>query len=385
MTDAELIARVKYMNLTTERSSPLDMALAAIDAKHCDEFVRAKARGLIRGYDARWASDDWESVAIEQQFQLPIINPESGKPSRTFRYAGKRDGLIRYIPANKLWLREGKTCSEDIADGAAPYWRRLTIDAQVSIYVLSQWQEGTKVDGTLYDVIRKPSIRPKEIAKAQRQHIVADGTYCGSRISMETREAMLQRENGELFEARIASDCLERPAWYFQRRSIPRIDADVHEFAIELWDTADEIRLARLRERHTRNSGACMTWNRPCQFLGICSGCETVDSDKWQKRNCVHDELELAGDGRDLLTHSRMQTFRTCRRKHYYGYELGIERVDEDEAEALYFGQLIHHALEAWWSFYLPTSENDHEHRNSGPAVSEAAGPDCADETTVVG
>jgi hypothetical protein len=280
--------------------------------------------------------------------------------------------LARYLPSDKIWLREIKTCSEDIEDGNAPYWRRLAIDAQVSVYVLSEWQQGVKVDGTMYDVIRKPSIRPKEISKAMRQQILVVGEYCATKVSMETRQLFVcgaERENEELFEARLAADCLERPQWYFQRRSIPRMDCDVHEFACELWDVADEIRLARQRERHTRNSGACMTYKRPCEFLGLCSGHDSLDSDKFVKRSCVHAELSLDGDGRDLLSHSRMQTFKTCRRKHYLRYELGIERADEEEADALHFGKLMHRAIEAWWSYFSVETHTETDTMRAGQIV----------------
>jgi CRISPR/Cas system-associated exonuclease Cas4 (RecB family) len=57
----------------------------------------------------------------------------------------------------------------------------------------------------------------------------------------------------------------------------------------------------------------------------------------------------IEGDGRNVLTNSRIRCFQTCRRKHFYEYELGVERQDEEEREALYFGNLWHAALEAWF------------------------------------
>ena len=48
--------------------------------------------------------------------------------------------------------------------------------------------------------------------------------------------------------------------------------------------------------------------------------------------------------GRDLLTHSRMATFKTCPRKHYFKYDLGIVR-DRDSAP-LRFGGNFHLGLE---------------------------------------
>lgn len=45
-----------------------------------------------------------------------------------------------------------------------------------------------------------------------------------------------------------------------------------------------------------------------------------------------------------LLTHSRQDTFKTCRRKHFFAYELGIRPTEE--AKALRMGSSYHDALE---------------------------------------
>lgn len=49
----------------------------------------------------------------------------------------------------------------------------------------------------------------------------------------------------------------------------------------------------------------------------------------------------------EVITNSRLKSFRRCRRLHHLRYERGILPV-EDRVE-LRFGQLIHRALEAWW------------------------------------
>jgi ATP-dependent helicase/DNAse subunit B len=63
----------------------------------------------------------------------------------------------------------------------------------------------------------------------------------------------------------------------------------------------------------------------------------------------VHRELELPTDGRNTLTNSRIRAFQTCRRKHFYDFEMGIERIDEEERETLLMGSLWHKGLEAFW------------------------------------
>lgn len=351
--------------------TPLEAALGAVDEATKGvpntEVLAATIRGLIRGYDAKWMDADYSTVSVEEEFHLPIINPNTGKPSRTFTQAGKKDGIVEYNPTGKRLLREGKTTSEDISDPDATYWRRLVIDSQVSCYVLANWQEGTKLDGTLFDVVRKPGIRPKKLSKAERQQIVVVGEYFGTKVSMESREYVQAKEseNPELYEARLAADSIDRHEHYFQRRVIPRMDSDILEYAHDCWETANAIREARNTGHYFRNTGACMNWNTPCEFLGICSGHDSFDSDKWKRRTKRHDELENI-DGADVLTFSSMQCFKTCHRKYKFRYEDGYERAVDDDREALYFGTIWHLALEAWWNQLRPnTSENRNDNGNS--------------------
>ncbi len=350
--------------------TPLQAALTAIDQHANPEtpVLTAMARGLMVGYDHRWSGQRWETVSVESEYRLPIVNPETGRTSRTFDQAGKTDGIVRFD--GKTFLMEHKTAGEDIEDPAAPYWRRLEIDAQVSGYVLANWQMGLKLDGTLYDVVRKPGIRPKKIAKAERTRCLTVGTYCGFGITATDKLylAQCEEENERLFELRLIAELAENPNRYFARKTIYRMDAQILEHANELWDVADEIRLARLTDKHYRNTGSCVQWNRPCEYLGICSGHDTPESDRWQRKEKMHVELETVdGDGRGTLTNSRIQTFKTCRRKHFYRFELGIVRADKEEAEALYFGQLFHLGLAAWWSAHKPLLEaNDGNCNGSG-------------------
>lgn len=334
-----------------------------------DELIHAKVAGLMAGYDARWRDQPWRLRAKEFQFGLPIVNPATGSPSRTFTQAGKFDGII-VDGAGREYLLEHKTTSDDITDPNAPYWRRLAIDSQVSAYMLAHWQSGRKLHGTIYDVIRKPGIRPKELSKLSKASIVSRGEYFGQPVLDADRDAVAKggdRETPTLYALRLAAECCESPERYFQRRVIQRLDNEVLEWADELWAVSKDMLEARNSNRHYRNSGACMNYGTPCGFLGICSGHDSPDSDRWQTKTQVHEEISLEGDGRSVLTHSRVRCFQTCRRKHFYQYELGLARVDEEEREALLLGTAMHAALDSWWNLY---SENRHDDDNG--AANEA-------------
>lgn len=357
--------------------TPLEAALATLPTEGDDLtlLISAKVRGLVVGYDHRWKDAGWETISVEETFHLPVINPETGAKSRTFTQAGKFDGVI--TRDNRTYLLEHKTTSEDISDPNAVYWRRLAIDSQVSSYVLANWQAGRKLDGTVYDVIKKPGIRPKNLSKAELAQIAATRSYCGYMLSRDVADAIAlgqTRECNELYAMRLAAETIENPDKYFARRVINRLDAEITEYASELWEVGQAIISARARNAHYRNSGACVEYNSPCAFLGICSGYDTPDSDRWERTTNPHAELPvLNGEpSLDVLTNSRVKCFQSCRRRHYYKYELGIKRRDEEEREALFMGTVLHAALEAWFSYYR---KEDNEH---GKNAAAGNGPSAA-------
>lgn len=355
-------------------SQALEAAHAAIarwaedkDPLDAPPVLLAQARALMAGYDARWSGAGWqlavgpinaageEGQQVEQEFLLPILNPETGEQHSVFLHAGKYDGKVLF--EGRKYLLEHKTASEDIADPHAPYWRRLAIDAQVSAYNLASWQDADRLEGTLYDVIRKPTIRPRILQKKDIYEITHSGSYFG--IPVDNAEidgvgyGLIKDESPDLYERRLTHKYVEEKDAFFGRRTIARTDREVLEFSNELWQLTQELEYTRTHNAHYRNSGACMAWGRACEYLGICSGHESAQSDRWRAKETLHTELPLVsaevGASRDVLTYSRMSCFKSCKRKHQLRYEIGLERVDKQDDEALRFGSVVHEALEAWW------------------------------------
>jgi len=364
----------------------LTAALAAIDkaaAKSSDSrLVAAKCRGLMHGYHARWKDAGYESLAVEVVIHKNLTNPATWRSSRTFTLAGKLDVIAHY--AGRTVIVDHKTTSEDIADPNATYWQQLAVEGQVNQYMLLAWMDGCKADNALWDVIRKPDIRPRKMTKAERGHVVATGKWFEREVSDDERQEIAaggDTESLAMYEGRLAHDCtVERPERYFQRRMVPRLDGEIIEYAAEVWEHSQEMIAAAQRAKETqrlppRNSGACLLYGSPCSFLGICSGHDTPDSERWQRKAEVHRELDSAvGEGRDVLTNSRIRCFQTCRRKEFYQYQLGIERVREEEKESLFFGTCFHSGMRAWWEHLLVSpQENPYVNRCNDSAVDEIA------------
>jgi hypothetical protein len=219
-----------------------------------------------------------------------------------------------------IYVLEHKTSSEDIGVGSI-YWQKLTLDAQISNYMIGARALGHEPRGVLYDVLRKPALRPYE-ANSKRP-------------APETPEA---------YRDRILADIAERPDYYYQRGLVVRLDEEERDAAFDTWQTAEQIRLSRNSGRWPRNVDACSMYNRLCDYWPVCSG-EVAISDMRYEQTETHPEL----DGKHhlpLLTSSSARTYRSCARKYQFAYDLGIRpRV---AASALSFGKRIHAGLETW-------------------------------------
>ena len=77
-----------------ETNEALNDGLAAIwqavseSAPDNMQLVAAKCRGLLRGYHARWHDAGYVAVMVERVLTSPLVNPATGKRSRTFEIAG---------------------------------------------------------------------------------------------------------------------------------------------------------------------------------------------------------------------------------------------------------------------------------------------------------
>ncbi len=72
------------------KGGTVEASLAALDQG--DPYANAKERAMFTGYVARWGKP--KVSAVEMQFEVDLVNPESGGVSRTFRVAGKFDAVF---------------------------------------------------------------------------------------------------------------------------------------------------------------------------------------------------------------------------------------------------------------------------------------------------
>lgn len=179
-------------------------------------------------------------------------------------------GVIDLIPEDetgKLWVREYKTTSEDIADGS-DYWKNVQRDIQTPIYVILARAAGYDVQGVQYDVFRKPQIKPKKPVKKDYDHVDKVPVYLGKAMQPEDFSAEL--ETPVMFGIRLQKHIMEKPEYYFARKEIPCTQADIDRAWRTVQNTAKQIKYVTDNDLWVDDPCRCLEYGK-CQYWSICS------------------------------------------------------------------------------------------------------------------
>lgn len=263
------------------------------------------ARAMIEAYLKYWKDDACETITCEQSFRREIRNPSSGRSSRTVEVAGKLDKIVK-TPDGRLALMEHKTTSEDL-DPTSYYWQRLMLDQQVSLYYMH-----SDVKTVLYDVTRRPALKPKQIPLVDNNGLkIVTDDETGDRVVKKNGEPRQSAGKGMTLETRPEDPdeyglrcymaMTDEPERYFARREIPRTEADIDEFRQELWIQAKLLYECHQREYFFRNTNSCKPYGRPCQYFDLCYSGWKVGDDLPLGfiYRIAHTELEGGKDGKE--------------------------------------------------------------------------------------
>lgn len=282
-------------------------AFAAIQARAKDPLDQVRAEELMLGYHVRWKDEGFLVLEVEVEFLCDLVNPETGAPSRTFDLAGKIDGIV-VDRESRVMLLEHKTSSEDIGVGSE-YWRRLTLDPQISTYFKGARSLNHQVEGCIYDVVSKPKLQlyqatPAEDRKYTQPKMAkhdgckgkgCDGCVSGKIVTEPARLYSNQRDCDESldeFRERLREHIGANPDRYYQRGIVVRLPEQEEDAAYDAWQTARLIREAQLAERHVRNPDACSRYGHTCSFFGVCTKTESIDDpQRFERNENPHQEL----------------------------------------------------------------------------------------------
>lgn len=250
-----------------------------------DGYTTNTLLALFEGYQKKWQESDrmiYETIGTEIRFDAPLMNPETGGTSKTFHLSGKIDALAKEKATGKVVIVEHKTTSQDIGPGS-DYWRKLPIDGQVSGYYCGAEALGHQASTCLYDVIRKPTIKPYKATPEDKRKYNKDGS-----LSKSCRE--FDETPDEWYE-RLSEDIASRPDYYYARIEISRSDNDLLEYLFDMWAVSREIADAERMNRWSRNSQACSVYGT-CEYFGVCTGESNLDDvTLFRKAEKVNEEL----------------------------------------------------------------------------------------------
>ena len=332
----------------------LERSLKSLELSELDAIELAKAKALITGYALKWGDQEWETVGVEE-----IVGFEIGETG--WKYKGKVDTLVKGY-GYPLVMVEHKTTTVDLTDEYHPYFLKLGHESQLSRYHLALHLQERPLSQTVYDCIRKLSIKPKSLpigtaknALGSRTELVQSGTYYGYTVGEGVDWSSTDppaKEDIRLFFLRCLYTVTTQHDKYFKRvGNITRSREALKDTYVQLHQIATDINRARADGAWYQNTNSCNAYNSPCEYLPLCRGVSHEGDVVWRERKGG----ETSGD--DSLSHSKASCFMSCRRKYYYRYERKIE-PDRPSSAALTFGSAIHLALEEYWKHKGESDDN---------------------------
>ena len=271
-----------------EGGDPLDRALTTIHERwqadeQADEFELARVELAMIGYHHRYVDEPFKVLAVEAEFSMPLINPHTGRASRTWRQAGKIDAIVQDLRDGRIYAEETKTTGADITAGS-PYWERLRIDGQISLYIDGARSLGFEAEGCLYDVIKRPAQRQLQATPEDKRKYRKDGgLYASQRAEDETPAE---------FRARVAEAIAADPEGYYVRGTVVRMGDELEAARRNVWLYARMIHDTRDHAAELFNPGACMQFGSPCSYWPVCSGEASLeDRSRYTVADSPHTEL----------------------------------------------------------------------------------------------
>ncbi len=251
------------------------------------------ATAMMRAYAERYAEEEFEVVALERVFEGPIVNPATGAASRSFRLAGKVDGIVR--ANSEYFILEHKTASQIDSD----YLERLWTDFQITLYAhYIEQTMGIPIAGILYNVLVKARLQQskgetEEEYEARRAELLAKSKT--GRTTARRREP----ESDEDFQRRLAEKYADPAMFHRERLYLSREQFNI--LRAELWELTQAFLDARRRGVFYQNTSFCFNYQRPCPYFALCrsNGNPNVIENFYQRAEPNEELRVLAADARE--------------------------------------------------------------------------------------
>lgn len=287
-------------------------------SKTREEWLAERAILLysIAGYNWYHADDQFEVVAEEVRFRIPVRNPKTGRALPNVVLDGMIDKIVK-SPNGLYYVDEHKSTGSSL-DSDSTYWKHLTLDTQTRLYPyaaqklqlagdLEQYgimSTDPLISGVRYDAWHKPQIRPKKLTQADSKKFVKNGEYMGEKfevavdkinfpnpglINVNDDVAEVEpgakegtfaiRETPDMYGARLLKDIGERPEFYFCRKEITRTADDLKKFEQEIFNIYHTVKFMGRNNTWWQCESQCEATFR-CSYLDICYNNIDLSNDK---------------------------------------------------------------------------------------------------------
>lgn len=283
----------------------------ALKGEEITALDMARHTELLRGYHYRWVSEPLETAAVEQEFLAPVLDEYLIGQRDDVRMGGKVDAIA--FSNDGVVIIEHKYSSENTSPGSL-YWKRLSLDSQISVYFDGCESLGYEPVGCIYDVIHKPTLAMGEVAETDenglRVIVDADGNRVRTANGKRWREsadakkgyaAKKRMETVDEYAARLREDIATKPERYFQRAVVSRLSADRDAARLDTAQIAAQIETSRQHNRWPRNPDYCARYGL-CAYFGVCEGTASLkDASHFREAKeshleCVREDLEGEGE-----------------------------------------------------------------------------------------
>lgn len=180
---------------------PIDSALvAALSGIHraamnvdTSAYEAARAQEMMLGYHTRWVDLEFDLLegqrgrqGVESWFTTDLRDYDN-RVIAGWRMNGRKDAIARFDGVPRIV--EHKTTSMPL-DVASRYWEEIGLAMQPSIYLTAAASYlDEPVDGVLYDVARKPDIKPPMMATPVEEREYTKGKGCAACIGAAKKAA----------------------------------------------------------------------------------------------------------------------------------------------------------------------------------------------------
>jgi hypothetical protein len=224
---------------------------------------RIKVTAMLRAYKAVYPTR-LPMIKMEGRFKIaPIVNPATGRESRTFNWSGIYDGLYR-LDDGRYMLYELKSTSDSVKEAAQVFAQAL----QPQLY-LAMIPEDVPMAGICIDIVKKPVAPFKRPARKTPVHI---------------------DEPLKDYEERCYRAYIKKPERFFRRMKLPHEPWRIREAKSIAWRIAQEIRDSDRHGYLACRGRNCKTTYGWCDYRNICW---YFDFNNFYHSEFAHEELEL--------------------------------------------------------------------------------------------